>query len=241
MGGAEGLLMPRHARQAADLLIEQGFRDGENLMYYLDEAAGHSQTDSAARIHAPLLHFFGQLGVPVSLSLRTSYSLGLSGAPVQANPVLHYSSGFLRSLLSADYYTEPEGIAQAAADGTLTGLAPGVATLTVEHAGFQASSEVTVIERLPEQVTISVVVEVPSETPEDTRVYAGIGTHRRADGRYEGKALLPRGLTFRFAVSKGFGDNERRVDGTIPPMHEFTTDRDQSLHYRVESWQVDRC
>ncbi|WP_058300825.1 alpha/beta hydrolase [Gorillibacterium timonense] len=238
MGGAEGLLMARHAREAADMLIDQGFRDGDDLMYYLDESAGHSQTDWAARIHAPLLYFFGDIGKPVSLSFQKSYSIGLQGSPIRANPVLRYSSGFMRSLLAADYRTMPAGIVEVAQDGLLTSKASGSTMLVAEYAGLEASSEVTVEATLPEQVRVSVVVEVPSSTPEETRVFAGIETFRRPDGFYEGTALLPRGLTFRFAVSKGFGDNERRLDGSLPPLHEFTTDRDQSLRYQVESWHV---
>lgn len=236
MGGAEGLLMDRHAREAADMLADQGFVEGEDLMYYLDDEAGHSQTDWAARIHAPLLYFFGEIGRPAAVSMKASHLVGIQGPPVRLNPVIRYDSGFLRSEMVGSFRAEPAGIVEVASDGLLTGLNPGTAKVIYSHDGLDASTSVTVIESLPEHVSVSVRVEVPDSTPEDARIYAGIETFRQPEGHYEGRAPLPRGLSFRFAVSRGFGWNERNADGSKPPLHSFQTDRDRELRYKVEDW-----
>jgi predicted alpha/beta superfamily hydrolase len=232
MGGAEGLLTVPHARRVADELIGSGFVFGDDLIFYLDPEAGHTQKDWANRIQAPLLYFFGSIGQPKRLELFCTNKIGIRGPVVRLYPNVEYDSGFRKSLLRAHYQVADEAIAEMEPDGTILPKQAGTTEIRVAHEGLQATLAVEIVPALPETVAVEVTVEVPPETKSDDRIYAGFEIPKTADHVYRGSFRLPRDLTFDVKVSKGFGANEKRQS-----TRRFKTSEDLALHFQVEEWE----
>jgi enterochelin esterase-like enzyme len=237
MGGAEGFIMAKHARDAADSWIQQGFKSGEDLMYYLDMEAGHSQKDWAKRIHAPLIYFFGTVGSPQSVVLTGEQIVGIQGPQVQLNPIITYDSGFFRSALTGIYEVEHPSLLEASSEGILLAKQQGTTNISFIYEGLRASIQVTVVKQLSEFVTVAVEVNAPVNTPNDATLYAGINLQKTDDRIYKGKLQLPRGLSFQFKISRGFGLHEKNLDGTIIKNKTFKTSQNLDLKYIVEAWE----
>ncbi|MFH0071193.1 alpha/beta hydrolase, partial [Peribacillus sp. NPDC056705] len=236
MGGAEGLFMERYAREEAQLLVADGFVLGQDLMLLLDPGAGHSQLDWAHRVHSPLLFFFGEIGQPASVRLVGDHTIGQRGPDKWMNPVVTYTSGFVRTGLPGVFHVDHPEVLAVLPDGRMKGLACGSTVVHYTEAGVSASKEMTVVEEVPELVQVTVHVKVPNETPPYPTIYAGIEVTYKEDGSYSGTAMIPHGLTFTFRISRGFGLHERLGEGSDIIHRSFTTNQDMVLCYEVEAW-----
>lgn len=235
IGGAEGLIMPRHVRAFADELIEAGFQPGDDLMFLLDESAGHSQMDWARRLHHPLLYLFGTIGRPRSLQLAGRGRIGVEGLQVQLYPKVTYDTGFQMSLLSAEYTVDHPEVLEVGSDGRIVPLTGGAAEVTVRYKGLTGSASFEVVPELSDHVRVEISVTVPPTTPADAQIHAGFEIPKVREGFYQGSFLLPRDLAFDVKVSRGFGYHERRETS-----RRFDTSEPVSLHYVVEGWE-DGC
>lgn len=234
IGGAEGLIMPRQVRIFVDELIASGFTPGEDLMFLLDEEAGHAQTDWAKRLHNPLLYLFGEIGHPRSLKLAGRGRVGLQGHRVWLYPKVTYDTGFEISLLQAEYTVAPPEVLGVGSDGLIVPLAEGEAEIAVNFGGLADSMRIEVIPELSDHVQIEISVTVPPSTPADARIHAGFEIPKVRDGFYQGSFLLPRDLGFEVKVSRGFGFHERRETS-----RRFDTSEPVRLHFIVEEWEDD--
>ncbi|MCL6460049.1 MAG: hypothetical protein K6T85_18815 [Gorillibacterium sp.] len=232
MGGAEGLLMVSQARKVAEDLISSGFVLGEDLVFYMNPEAGHTQKDWANRIQFPLLFFFGSIGKPQRLELFGRNKVGLQGKPAQLYANVEYNSGFKMSVLRAHYRVSDVEIAEVKPDGTVCPKQVGTAEIRVEYEGLQASMRVEVIPELLQTVTVELTVEVPLETKPEDRIYAGFEIPKIAAGLYRGTFQLPRDLTFDVKVSRGFNSHEKRQSA-----RRFSTTEDLTLHFHVTEWE----
>ncbi|MNP10657.1 hypothetical protein D3C76_1028130 [compost metagenome] len=206
-------------------------------MYFLDLEAGHSQKDWSRRIHSPLIYFFGTVGNPQSVVLTGEQIVGIQGPPVQLNPIITYDSGFFRSVLTGIYEVEHPSLLEVSSDGILLAKQPGTTHVTFIYEGMQSSIEVTVVNQLSEYVTVAIEVNAPENTPKDATLYAGINLQKSEDRIYKGTMQLPRGLTFQFKVSRGFGLHEKNLDGTTIKNKIFKTSQNLNLKYIVEAWE----
>lgn len=236
IGGAEGLIMPRHVQSFVDELIGLGFNPGEDLMFLLDKEAGHSQKDWAKRLHSPLLFLFGEMGQghPRSLQIEGRRSVGLQGMTVQLYPKVTYDIGFEMSLLKGEYTVDRPEVLTVGADGVIVPIAEGMAEVTVKYEGVTDSAIIEVVPELSDTVPIEISVTVLPNTPADARIHAGFEIPKVRDGFYWGRFVLPRDLVFDVKVSRGFGFHERKETN-----RRFDTSEPASLHYIVEEWEDD--
>ncbi|MNO28481.1 Endo-1,4-beta-xylanase Z precursor [compost metagenome] len=232
VGGAEGLIMPRHVRAFVDELIEVGFKPGEDLMFLLDETAGHSQADWAGRLHCPLLYLFGEIGRPHNLQLAATGTIGLQGFQGQLNPKVTYDTGFQMNLLAADYTVDRPEVLTVDSNGRVTPRIEGTAKVAVRYRDLTGSTSFEIVPELPDDVRVEISVTVPPTTPTDARIHAGFEIPKVRDGFYQGCFLLPRDLAFDVKVSRGFGFHERRDTN-----RRFNTSTPVRLQFIVEEWE----
>ncbi|MFF2481356.1 alpha/beta hydrolase-fold protein [Paenibacillus sp. NPDC058071] len=232
MGGAEGLLTVSQARQVADEMIGNGFKPDSDLAFYFDPEAAHTQQAWADRIHAPLLYMFGRTGTPQDIRIYGRTKIGLRGLKVRLYPNVEYDSGFVMSLLEADYVVENPEIAIVEADGSVIARQLGTTNVTVRYAGLHATIQIEVVLEVTETVQLDVTVEVPPDTPKDDRIYTGFEIPRVADGLYRGSFVLPRDLKFDVPLINQFGRYEKQAVN-----RRFSTENDASLHFKIEEWE----
>jgi len=238
MGGAEGTFMEKYAREEAERLVADGFVPGEDLMLYLHPGAGHSQSDWAARAHAPLLYFFGRIGEPEALEICGDDIVGVKGLLKRINPVVTYTSGFVQTAMRGTYTVLDPQLLEVKPDGTLIAKSPGTTRVIVQYGNCTADKEITIVDALPERVNVTVTVKVPASTPPYPSLYAGIEVKPAGDGLYKGSAMIPHGLTFTFKVSHGFGRHERLKPDSGITRRSFVASSDQELYYEVEDWEI---
>ncbi|MEW9698352.1 alpha/beta hydrolase [Paenibacillus sp. SI8] len=232
MGGAEGTILTRHAREVADRMITSGFTPGNDLIFLHDPQAGHTQFDWGKRVSATLLYFFGRRGTPRSLEIIGRKTVGVNERGVRLYANVTYDSGFRMSLLDAAYSVDRPERLSIYEDGTLLPKDEGTAKVTVQYGGLEASCELQIVPFLAEMVELEVKVEVPGNTPSDASIHAGFPLPKVEEGLYRGRFRLPRDLIFDVKVSRGFGSNEKRASN-----RRFATTHDQKLHFVVKEWE----
>ncbi|MGE6226751.1 alpha/beta hydrolase [Paenibacillus chitinolyticus] len=237
VGDAEGFtVMEKHVRKVADTLMEAGYKPGGDFMYYFAVGSGHSQKDWAARVHAPLLYFFGEIGTPLRVDLHGPEKIGLQGPSCALNPVVHYDSGFMMTNLDADYEVTDPGIVEVTAEGRLIPKREGNVTVRYKGQGLTASLDLTVVPHLSDTVSVTMFVEVPVCTPKTDTLYAGIELPMIGERLYGGTFHVPRGISFEFRISRGLGKHETDASGREIPYRKFTAREGLELSYKVEHW-----
>ncbi|WII36302.1 alpha/beta hydrolase [Paenibacillus thiaminolyticus] len=237
VGDAEGFtVMEKHVRQVVDTLIRIGYEPGHDLMYYYAVGSGHAQKDWAARVHAPLLYFFGDIGTPVRVELGGSGVVGVQGPQQRFNAVVHFDSGFVMTDLNARYDVSDPSIVEVTEDGTLWPKQPGKTAVTYHHYPLKAEAEVAVVPYISETAAVTIVVKVPEHTPYTDRLYAGIELPMIGEGRYGGTFEVPGGMAFEFRISRGLGMHETDRHGQEVPYRKFTVTAGLELYYEVENW-----
>jgi len=237
VGDSEGFtVMEKHVRHVAEVLVQSGYKPGDDFMYFLAVGSGHSQTDWAARVHAPLLYFFGDIGTPVRIELHGPDAIGLEGPRGTLNPVVHYDSGFMMTDLDARYEVSDPEIVAVSGDGSLLPKKEGNATVTYIGHQLTASLDIAVVPHISDTVTVQMYVKVPENTPPTERLYAGIELPPIREGLFGGTFEVPRNVSFVFRISRGLGKHETDRQGREIPYRTFTADDGLVLHYEVENW-----
>ncbi|MCM3338031.1 alpha/beta hydrolase-fold protein [Paenibacillus sp. MER TA 81-3] len=237
VGDSEGFtVMEKHVRQVVDVLIKIGYEPGNDLMYYYAVGSGHSQKDWAARVHAPLLYFFGDIGKPVHVELRGPETIGIQGPKRTLNPVVHFDSGFVMTDINATYKVADSDVLAVTADGTLIPKEAGKTTVSYDNHHVTARVDVTVVPYISDTATVKVFVKVPEFTPRTDRLYAGIELPMIDEGLYGGTFEVPRDMSFEFRISRGLGKHETDRHGQEVPYRKFTVADGLVLHYEVENW-----
>lgn len=237
VGDSEGFtVMEKHVRHVADVLLDAGYRSGDDFMFYVAVGSGHSQTDWAARVHAPLLYFFGDIGTPVRVDLHGPDVIGLEGPRRSLNPVVHYDSGFMMTDLCGRYEAENPEIVEAGEDGKLLPKKAGRTTVTYTGHHLTASLDMEIVPHISETVAVELYVKVPEFTPPTDKLYAGIELPPIREGLYGGTFEVPRNVSFVFRISRGLGKHETDRIGNEIPYRTFTTDDGLVLNFEVENW-----
>ena len=237
VGDAEGFtVMEKHVRQVVDTLVQIGYKLGNDLMYYYAVGSGHAQKDWAARVHAPLLYFFGDIGTPVHAELHGSHVVGIQGPTQRFNAVVHYDSGFVMTDLNARYEVADPRILEVTVDGTLIPKRSGKTRVIYHHDQLTAHAEITVIPYLSETAAVTLVIKVPENTPPTERLYAGIELPMIDESQYGGTFEVPRDMAFEFRISRGLGKHETDRFGHEVPYRKFRVTDGLELHYEVENW-----
>ncbi|UNK20746.1 alpha/beta hydrolase-fold protein [Paenibacillus sp. N3/727] len=237
VGDAEGFtVMEKHVRHVADKLIRSGYQPGNDLMYYLAVNSGHSQKDWAARVHAPLIYFFGEIGTPVRVDLHGPEIVGIEGLKQTLNAVVHFDSGFMMTDLDATYDVGDPDILEVTKDGRLIPKKAGNTLVTYRNNNVTAHLEIAVVPHISDTVTVNLSVKVPAFTPDTDMLYAGIELPKIQEGLYGGTFEVPRGISFEFRISRGLGMHETDNQGREIPYRKFTTDDGLILNYEVDQW-----
>ncbi|WP_098742338.1 alpha/beta hydrolase-fold protein [Paenibacillus sp. EZ-K15] len=237
VGDAEGFtVMEKHVRYVADILIKSGYQPGNDLMYYLAVNSGHSQKDWAARVHAPLIYFFGEIGTPVRVDLHGPKAVGIDGLKRTINSVVHFDSGFMMTDLNATYEVGDPDILEVTKEGRLIPKKVGKTIITYMNNNLTAQLEIAVVPYISDTVTVNLSVKVPAFTPETDKLYAGIELPMIQEGLYGGTFEVPRGISFEFRISRGLGMHETDIQGREVPYRKFTTDDGLILNYEVDQW-----
>lgn len=236
IGGAEGFFMPVHVQAAAEAMLNEGWKQGEELYYFQDKEAAHSEWDWGRRAHMPLLHFFGGKGVATSVALEGPDLVGIVGPTTYANAVVTLGSGLRFSDLSGRYRSLQPQIMDVAPNGRLLPKQPGSATVVYEYDGLQTSKPYTVTEQLSETVTIELEVRVPPSTPEDAEIFATFGIPKLEKGLYGGAIRLPRNLVFDFLITRGYEKEEVDEEFRPIPYRRLVADADKKVSYTVNNW-----
>ncbi|MCU6712894.1 alpha/beta hydrolase-fold protein [Paenibacillus sp. J5C_2022] len=237
VGDAEGYtVMEKHVRQVANTLIDAGFKPGADLMFHIAVGSGHSQRDWAARVHAPLLYFFGEIGTPVRAELHGPSIVGLEGQQCAMNAVVHYDSGFMMTDLNGRYEPTDSAIIDVRADGMMLPRQTGGTSIVYCGFGLTARLDVEIVPYVSEKVVMEMYVEVPDNTPATDTLYAGIALPKLRDRLYGGTFEVPRGIAFIFRISRGLGKHETDAHGNEIPYRSFKADDDLRLEYQVENW-----
>ncbi|GIP31903.1 alpha/beta hydrolase [Paenibacillus sp. J2TS4] len=237
IGDSEGYtVMEKHVRQVADILVRAGFKPGEDFMFHIAVGSGHSQKDWAARVHAPLLYFFGEIGSPIRAELHGPNVVGLEGQRCSLNAVVHYDSGFMMTDLDARYEAANPEVIEVRADGTLLPKKTGKTTIIYAGQDLTAGLDVEVIPHVSETVSMEMYVKVPDNTPQTDRLYAGIELPLAQDGLFGGTFEVPRNVAFMFRISRGLGKHETDGKGHEVPYRSFKAEDGLKLYYEVENW-----
>lgn len=237
VGDAEGYtVMEKHVRDVADVLIQAGFKPGDDLMFHVAVGSGHSQTDWAARVHAPLLYFFGDIGKPVRVELHGPDVVGVEGLRSALNAVVHYDSGFMMTDLNARYEAADPEIIEVRADGKLLPKKTGTTTITYIGHDLTASLDIEVVPYVSVTVSVEMYVNVPDNTPQTDSLYAGIELPQVREGLFGGTFEVPRNVAFIFRISRGLGKHETDGKGREVPYRSFKAEDGLRLHYVVENW-----
>ncbi|MFC5407571.1 alpha/beta hydrolase [Cohnella soli] len=237
VGDSEGYtVMEKHVRQVADSLVQAGFKTGEDLMFHVAIGSGHSQNDWAARVHAPLLYFFGEIGTPIRIELHGPEAVGLEGQRCSLNAVVHYDSGFVMTDLNARYVVADPEMIEARADGKLLPKKTGITTITYIGYDLTARFDVEVVPYVSEMVTMEMYVKVPDNTPQTDRLYAGIELPPVQERLFGGTFEVPRDVAFMFRISRGLGKHETDGKGREVPYRSFKAADGLRLYYEVENW-----
>ncbi|MFC4598574.1 alpha/beta hydrolase [Cohnella hongkongensis] len=236
IGGAEGFFMPFHVKNVAESMLQAGWKQGEELYYFHDTEAAHSEWDWGRRAHMPLLHFFGRKGAVAGVELQGSDIVGVVGPAMCANAVVTLDNGLRFSDLNGSYRTENPDILEVAPDGRLLPKKPGTARVIYSCEGHETALVYTVVDRLSETVEIELEIRVPESTPEDAEIYATFEVPKLEKGLYGGTIRLPRGLTFDFLITRGYEKEEVDQDFGRMPYRRLVADGDKQVGYTVHNW-----
>jgi hypothetical protein len=236
IGGAEGFFMPSHVKDVAEEMLKAGWMQGEELYYFEEKEAAHSEWDWSRRAHMPLLHFFGEKGSAVGVTLEGPEVAGVSGPPIFAKAVVTLDNGLRFSDLKGNYRTEHPDILEVAPDGRLHPKKPGTAKVAYSYEGHETTRTYTVVEHLSETVEVELEIHVPGSTPDDAEIYATFEVPKLTEGLYGGKIKLPRGLTFDFLITRGYDKEEVDLHYGQIPYRRLVADKDKKVSYTVVNW-----
>lgn len=237
LGGSEGtLVMEKHVREVTEKLLNLGFEADNELIYFNDPGAVHSEKDWAARLSSQLIHLFGNKGKERFLSLHGPDEVGIVGSNCRLNPILKFESGFQMSLLRTTYEVEDRCILNVLDDGTIVPLQVGETSVTVKYQNLKASKSIRVIEAQKEYVTLEMIVHVPAGTPENIKVFAWFPLVNNAENHtYSNQLQVPIHAEFVYRISREDGTVE--VDHTGKPIERYYKAlSDAKIEINVENW-----
>ncbi|MER5321908.1 alpha/beta hydrolase-fold protein [Streptosporangium roseum] len=235
IGGMEGLITVRHARELAAQLVGLGYAPDTELRYRHEPDAPHHESAWQARAASALLHLFGAEGPPVEFTAAPEALMAGVGEAIDVAPVAVRADGCVYSALSAQVAWHPEHRLKHAGTALLTATDPGTAEVTATVGALTARRMITVVDGGP-TATLDVTVVTPPGTPEgDTVYFSGLVTTRVAPGVHHGRWRLPRGLGLNGTVGRGWRCDGLDADG-LPIRGPLRHDADRSLSVRVEGW-----
>ncbi|MGY5343421.1 alpha/beta hydrolase [Paenibacillus glucanolyticus] len=237
-GGMEGMTVQAdHVREMAARLLRLGYRYGEELAFGYFPEAVHNEEAWADRVHGPLLFLFGHLGEPDGVELTGSRVAGMEGKPTYVHPLLRYAGGLTIVDGEAELVMDPEDSAHIDEHGLIVPRSTGDCCVRYERGRLgSALHPLTVLPHLREKANVAIRVRVPTDTPEDARIHAGIPLVKKGVGIYEAEAELPLNAGFSFHITEESGLMEADHEGKVSVQRHFVVNGDLKLQYEVIQW-----
>lgn len=240
VGDFEANIMPRHVLKMLEHLHKIGYEPEKELMFYCIPGAAHTENQWAKRLYSPLIYLFGDKGLKQSVTLCGRNVVGKGGMSVFINPVIKYDSGLTASGTAGDYIVLSQDILKVDKRGEIKPKSVGSTVVIYNSDNVNATREYTVIDQLPEYVSVSVKINVPENTPENAVVTLGkIITHKIQDWVYGGIFTLPRDIGVQCNITctvNGAAYTEKDKNGNFTDYRRFKADKDLKLEYTVEKW-----
>jgi predicted alpha/beta superfamily hydrolase len=116
-----------------------------DLLYYQVPGAVHSETAWAARVHCPLIYFYGEPGKLKNIKLLGKNKIGLKSAEQRINPVLTFENNFKITALEGEFKSLKPGLLEINKNGVLTPLKSGRAVVEFKRDARQASKGIKIL------------------------------------------------------------------------------------------------
>jgi predicted alpha/beta superfamily hydrolase len=218
VGQYEGLLIRiGHVKDIANKLLACGYQHGKEVAYYQDDAASHTEADWEARVHMPLLYFFGKEMKLAAVELKGRSSFGLNEKVCSLNAVKTFSNGVKVTDLQGEYQVGNERIVSIAKDGTIIPKSVGKTVVQFQSEGIVSSKEIEIVDYLSDRVPVSIQVNSKDALLDALRVYADLPLKKVDSHHFYNQFILPidTGLGFRLYLDDGKGE----VDDYGAPIH----------------------
>ncbi|NPV02717.1 MAG: hypothetical protein HPY53_15190 [Brevinematales bacterium] len=151
-------------REAKLWLMEQGLKDGKNLLYFEDPNGSHNESCWAYRLKTALLYFFGNSGSPVAdivLHIMPA-KIGIGDQSSLVAEIIR-KNGIHETPFPMKVTSDKPSVLSADDKGVLTGLKPGKATVTVMFGDVKKSVVIDVMEKSRDDTTVKIIVKTPVE------------------------------------------------------------------------------
>jgi predicted alpha/beta superfamily hydrolase len=240
-GGMEGMTVQvPHVRGMVEHFIKLGYRSGEDLMFCYEPDAEHNEEAWRRRVHAPLIYFFGDKGLPSAVALIGDDLAGLNNPGSCVYPILVYENGLKVVDMEAQLTVSPSGTAAVSPSGSIIAVRTGRCKIEYIHSGYSAAKALQIVEDVSSEAVIDLEVAVPADTSGNARVYAGVELEKIAPYTYRRRFTLPRGTGFSFHICEYSGLREADHAGKDVPKRRFVANEDLTLRYEVLGWQQEQ-
>lgn len=116
-----------------------------DLIYYQVPEATHSEKAWAARVHCPLLYFYGNPGKIKEIELVGRKKIALKGAKKRINPVLTFDNSFKMTALEGKFKSLKPKVLKINENGVLTPRKTGSAKIEFEVFGYKARKKIKIV------------------------------------------------------------------------------------------------
>jgi predicted alpha/beta superfamily hydrolase len=145
-------------------LMEQGLKDGKNLLYFEDPKGSHNESCWAYRLKSAMLFFFGKYESPVA-NIDVQISPKKIGIGDESSLIVEIvrQNGIHETPFPMKITSDTPSVLFADDKGVLKGLKPGKATVTVTYGDVKKSVVVDVMENSRDDTTVKIIVKTPVE------------------------------------------------------------------------------
>ncbi|USY56618.1 alpha/beta hydrolase-fold protein [Bacillus sp. 1780r2a1] len=236
VGEYEGVLIRvEHVKDIANKLLTCGYQYGEEVAYYQDDTAAHTEADWEARVHMPLLYFFGKETKLAAVELKGRSIFGLNEKAASLNAVKTYSNGVKVTELQGEYQVADKRVVSIAKDGTVIPKSVGKTVVQFQSEGIKTSKEIEIVDYVSDRVPVSMQVKSIDALPDVLRIYADLPLKRVDSYHFYNQFILPidTGLGFRFYLDNGKGEVK---ESGAPVYHRIMITHPIHKKFTVEKW-----
>jgi predicted alpha/beta superfamily hydrolase len=240
-GDAEGKFMSFSESVIAELKKIQSC-EPMDLVYYQAADAHHSESAWAARVHSPLLYFFGEVGEIEKIELIGRDLTSLKGPKIRINPVLTFASSFKMTALEGEFRSLRPKLLKVNENGVLKPKKIGSAVIEFNVFGQQAQKKIKIVKELSSKVNIDIYLQLKKTAKKEAgTVYLAVNDAQEFEMEHLDKSYYKAALTLKrdeilnFKFTLGSWETvEKNSWGQDIDSHFIKADEDKSLYFEVE-------
>ena len=118
-----------------------------DLLYYQVPGAVHSETAWAARVHCPLLYFYGEPGKLKKIKLLGKNKLDLQSSKERINPVLTFENNFKMTALRGEFKSLRPELLKINENGFLKPLKQGRAVIEFRVFDYKVRKKIKIVKK----------------------------------------------------------------------------------------------